>query len=225
MLRYQIYIFLFNFLHFLRNPKNLTLRMLDISFSQKPLEAGTDEAGRGCLAGPVTAAALILTPELESNLINDSKSLNLKKRNFLRSFIETHGKSFAIHHIDNTTIDEINILNASIAAMHGALKKLPLTPEFIIVDGNRFKPFLNIPFQTIIKGDAKFLSIAAASILAKTYRDEYMLQIHEEFPMYRWDKNMGYPTKEHRKAILEYGPCKYHRKSFRLLPEQLKLDL
>ena len=225
MLRYQIYIFLFNFSHFLRNPKKLTLRMLDISFSQKPLEAGTDEAGRGCLAGPVTAAALILTPELESNLINDSKSLNLKKRNFLRSFIETHGKSFAIHHIDNTTIDEINILNASIAAMHGALKKLPLTPEFIIVDGNRFKPFLNIPFQTIIKGDAKFLSIAAASILAKTYRDEYMLQIHEEFPMYRWDKNMGYPTKEHRKAILEYGPCKYHRKSFRLLPEQLKLDL
>lgn len=225
MLRYQIYIFLFNFSHFLRNPKNLTLRMLDISFSQNPLEAGTDEAGRGCLAGPVTAAALILTPELESNLINDSKSLNLKKRNFLRSFIETHGKSFAIHHIDNTTIDEINILNASIAAMHGALKKLPLTPEFIIVDGNRFKPFLNIPFQTIIKGDAKFLSIAAASILAKTYRDEYMLQIHEEFPMYRWDKNMGYPTKEHRKAILEYGPCKYHRKSFRLLPEQLKLDL
>lgn len=225
MLRYQIYIFLFNFSHFLRNPKNLTLRMLDISFSQNLLEAGTDEAGRGCLAGPVTAAALILTPELESNLINDSKSLNLKKRNFLRSFIEMHGKSFAIHHIDNTTIDEINILNASIAAMHGALKKLPLTPEFIIVDGNRFKPFLNIPFQTIIKGDAKFLSIAAASILAKTYRDEYMLQIHEEFPMYRWDKNMGYPTKEHRKAILEYGPCKYHRKSFRLLPEQLKLDL
>ena len=225
MLRYQIYIFLFNFSHFLRNPKKLTLRMLDISFSQNLLEAGTDEAGRGCLAGPVTAAALILTPELESNLINDSKSLNLKKRNFLRSFIETHGQSFAIHHIDNTTIDEINILNASIAAMHGALKKLPLTPEFIIVDGNRFKPFLNIPFQTIIKGDAKFLSIAAASILAKTYRDEYMLQIHEEFPMYRWDKNMGYPTKEHRKAILEYGPCKYHRKSFRLLPEQLKLDL
>lgn len=224
MLRYQIYIFLFNFSHFLRNPKNLTLRMLDISFSQNPLEAGTDEAGRGCLAGPVTAAALILTPELESNLINDSKTLNFKKRNFLRSFIETHGKSFAIHHIDNTTIDEINILNASIAAMHGALKKLPLTPEFIIVDGNRFKPFLNIPFQTIIKGDAKFLSIAAASILAKTYRDEYMLQIHEEFPMYRWDKNMGYPTKEHRKAILEYGPCKYHRMSFRLLPEQLKLD-
>lgn len=225
MLRYQIYIFLFNFSHFLRNPKKLTLRMLNISFSQNLLEAGTDEAGRGCLAGPVTAAALILTPELESNLINDSKSLNLKKRNFLRSFIETHGKSFAIHHIDNTTIDEINILNASIAAMHGALKKLPLTPEFIIVDGNRFKPFLNIPFQTIIKGDSKFLSIAAASILAKTYRDEYMLQIHEEFPMYRWDKNMGYPTKEHRKAILEYGPCKYHRKSFRLLPEQLKLDL
>lgn len=225
MLRYQIYIFLFNFLHFLRNPKNLTLRMLDISFSQKPLEAGTDEAGRGCLAGPVTAAALILTPALESNLINDSKTLNLKKRNSLREFIETHGTSYAIHHIDNTIIDKINILNASIAAMHGALEKLPRTPEFIIVDGNRFKPFLNIPFQTIIKGDAKFLSIAAASILAKTYRDEYMLQIHEEFPMYRWDKNMGYPTKEHRKAILEYGPCKYHRKSFRLLPEQLKLDL
>lgn len=225
MLRYQIYIFLFNFSHFLRNPKNLTLRMLDISFSQNPLEAGTDEAGRGCLAGPVTAAALILTPALESNLINDSKTLNLKKRNSLREFIETHGTSYAIHHIDNTIIDKINILNASIAAMHGALEKLPRTPEFIIVDGNRFKPFLNIPFQTIIKGDAKFLSIAAASILAKTYRDEYMLQIHEEFPMYRWDKNMGYPTKEHRKAILEYGPCKYHRKSFRLLPEQLKLDL
>src|SRR5690554_3259471 len=140
MLRYQIYIFLFNFSHFLRNPKNLTLRMLDISFSQKPLEAGTDEAGRGCLAGPVTAAALILTPALESNLINDSKTLNLKKRNSLREFIETHGTSYAIHHIDNTIIDKINILNASIAAMHGALEKLPRTPEFIIVDGNRFKP-------------------------------------------------------------------------------------
>ena len=132
---------------------------------------------------------------------------------------------FGIAHVFEKTIDEINILNASIEAMHQAISNLSLEPEFIIVDGNRFKPYQNIPYETIIKGDAKYLSIAAASILAKTYRDEYMLQLHEEFPMYRWDKNMGYPTKEHRTAILEHGPCKYHRKSFKLLPDQLALNL
>lgn len=199
--------------------------MLLKSYSNKHSEAGTDEAGRGCLAGPVTAAAVILNEVLENDLINDSKKLTLKSRNTLRSFIEKNSNLYSVAHIHENTIDEINILNASIAAMHEAIAGLSKTPEFIIVDGNKFKTYKDIPHETIIKGDSKYLSIAAASILAKTYRDEYMLQIHEEFPMYRWDKNMGYPTKEHRAAILEFGPCKYHRMSFRLLPEQLKLNL
>jgi ribonuclease HII len=199
--------------------------MLLNTFSTLPLETGTDEAGRGCLAGPVTAAALILNKELENELINDSKKLTLKSRKSLRAFIEKHNSHYAVAHVFEKRIDEINILNASIEAMHKAISKLSSEPEFIIVDGNRFKPYKNIPYETIVKGDSKYLSIAAASILAKTYRDDYMLQLHEEFPMYRWDKNMGYPTKDHRAALLEYGPCKYHRMSFKLLPDQLKLDL
>jgi len=199
--------------------------MLLKSFSNLKLEVGTDEAGRGCLAGPVTAAAILINDKLENELINDSKKLSISSRKNLRSFIEEHNSFFSIAHVYENTIDEINILNASIEAMHQAISTLSFEPEFIIVDGNRFKPYKQIPHETIIKGDSKYLSIAAASILAKTCRDEYMLQLHEEFPMYGWDRNMGYPTKKHREAILEYGPCKYHRKTFRLLPEQLVLDL
>lgn len=199
--------------------------MLSKSYSNLLIEIGTDEAGRGCLAGPVTAAAILINDKLENELINDSKKLSIGLRKNLRSFIEEHNDLFSIAQVYENTIDEINILNASIEAMHKAISTLSFEPEFIIVDGNRFKPYKQIPHQTIVKGDSKYLSIAAASILAKTYRDEYMLQLHEEFPMYGWDTNMGYPTKKHRAAILEYGPCKYHRKTFRLLPEQLVLDL
>ncbi|KAA5532875.1 ribonuclease HII [Paenimyroides baculatum] len=199
--------------------------MLLKAYSNLEIEVGTDEAGRGCLAGPVTAAAILINDKLENELINDSKKLSIGSRKNLRSFIEEHNSFFSIAHIYEDTIDEINILNASIQAMHNAISTLSFEPEFIIVDGNRFKPYKQIPHETIIKGDSMYLSIAAASILAKTYRDEYMLQLHEEFPMYGWDTNMGYPTKKHRAAILEYGPCKYHRKTFRLLPEQLVLDL
>ena len=199
--------------------------MLLKTYSNLEIEVGTDEAGRGCLAGPVTAAAILINDELENELINDSKKLSISSRKNLRSFIEEHNSFFSIAHIYENTIDEINILNASIEAMHKAISTLSFEPEFIIVDGNRFKPYKQIPHETIIKGDSKYLSIAAASILAKTYRDDYMLQLHEEFPMYGWDTNMGYPTKKHRAAILEYGPCKYHRKTFRLLPEQLVLYL
>lgn len=199
--------------------------MLLTSYSNQLFEAGTDEAGRGCLAGPVTAAAIILTDNLILEEINDSKQLSIKKRSLLKEYIESNSSLFAFHHLDNNEIDEINILNASIKAMQLSISKLQTEPDFIIVDGNKFKPYKQIPHQCIIKGDSKYLSIAAASIIAKTYRDEYMDQIHEEFPMYNWKKNKGYPTKEHRAAILEYGPCKYHRKTFRLLPEQLKFDL
>ena len=199
--------------------------MLLNTHSNLILEAGTDEAGRGCLAGPVTAAAVILKEGFQSELINDSKVLSEKKRELLRPIIEQQVHSYAVVHIDPEEIDRINILNASILGMHHALDKLVCLPEFIIVDGNKFKKYLEIPHECIIKGDGKYLSIAAASILAKTYRDEYMAKIHEEFPMYQWKKNKGYPTKEHREAIRKYGSTKYHRKSFRLLPQQLKLDL
>lgn len=199
--------------------------MLKLNFSGLNLECGTDEAGRGCLAGPVTAAAVILKPNFKNLILNDSKQISEKKRDILRPIIENEALCFGFSHIYPEKIDEINILNASILAMHKSIKSLKNTPEFIIVDGNKFKPFNEIPHETIIKGDGKFLSIAAASVLAKTYRDEYMNKIHEEFPMYNWKKNKGYPTKEHREAIKKYGITKYHRKSFRLLPEQLKLDL
>ena len=199
--------------------------MLELKKSLFALEAGTDEAGRGCLAGPVTAAAVIIKDHTFLENVNDSKKINLKNRIILKKIIETKATIHAFSHIFENEIDEINILNASIKAMQLSISKLEIEPDFIIVDGNRFKPYKEIPYECIIKGDAKYLSIAAASIIAKTKRDEYMEMIHEEFPMYNWKQNKGYPTKEHRKAILEYGPCKYHRMSFRLLPDQLKFDL
>lgn len=193
---------------------------LKIQFSTYNLECGTDEAGRGCLAGPVTAAAVILPLTFKNKLLNDSKQLSEKNRDILKPIIEQQSISFGVQHIFESEIDTINILNASIKAMHGAISTLNPIPEYIIVDGNRFKPYHTIPHETIIKGDSKYLSIAAASILAKTYRDKFMETIHEEFPMYNWKQNKGYPTKQHREAIKEFGVTKYHRKSFRLLPEE-----
>lgn len=198
--------------------------MLQRKFSDFTLECGTDEAGRGCLAGPVTAAAVILPDGFELSLLNDSKQLSEKIREKLKPIIEEKAISFSVTHLEPKIIDEINILNASIKAMQESILKLNPNPQYIIVDGNRFKPLNDIPYSTIIKGDSKYMSIAAASILAKTYRDEYMNSIHEEFPMYNWKKNKGYPTIEHREAIRKYGVTKYHRMSFRLLPEQLKLE-
>lgn len=198
---------------------------LKSSFSNLSLECGTDEAGRGCLAGPVTAAAVILPVSFKNSILNDSKLLSEKNRLLLQPIIELEALSFASTHIFPEEIDKINILNASILAMQNSIDQLSVTPEFIIIDGNRFKPFKDIPFQTIVKGDSKYLSIAAASIIAKTHRDAFMIKIHDEFPMYNWKQNKGYPTKEHRAAIKKYGITKYHRKSFRLLPEQLKLEL
>lgn len=188
-------------------------------------EAGTDEAGRGCLAGPVTAAAIILLPNFKNEILNDSKLLTEKKRIHLRPILERHAVCFGLAHVYPKEIDKINILNASILAMHKALEQLKTVPEFIIVDGNRFKSFKEIPHECIIKGDSKYMSIAAASVLAKTTRDLYMEELHEEYPMYNWKQNKGYPTKEHREAIRKYGITKYHRKSFRQLPEQLTLKL
>jgi ribonuclease HII len=199
--------------------------MLNLRYSEFEFECGTDEAGRGCLAGPVTAAAILLPEDFELNFLNDSKQLSEKVRNKLKPIIEEKAISFFVIHIEPKIIDKINILNASILAMQECIVKLNPTPLYIIVDGNRFKPINNIPYSTIVKGDSKYMSIAAASVLAKTYRDEYMNKIHEEFPMYNWKQNKGYPTKEHREAIRKYGTTKYHRMTFRLLPEQLKLDL
>ena len=188
-------------------------------------EAGTDEAGRGCLAGPVTAAAIILPENFRNTVLNDSKQLSEIKREGLRPILEQEAVFFSVCHVFQDEIDEINILNASFLAMHRALDAMKQVPSFILVDGNRFKPYPSIAHECIVKGDGKYMSIAAASILAKTYRDEYMATIHEEFPMYNWKKNKGYPTKEHREAIKKYGITKYHRKSFRQLPEQLTLDI
>lgn len=198
--------------------------MLLNQYSDFLLECGTDEAGRGCLAGPVTAAAVILPENFNLDYLNDSKQISEKIREQLKPLIEAQAISFAVTHLEPSVIDSINILNASIKAMQESILKLNPTPEYIIVDGNRFKPLNQIPYTTIVKGDSKYISIAAASVLAKTYRDEYMDKIHEEFPMYNWKKNKGYPTIEHREAIKKYGPTKYHRMSFRLLPEQLKLE-
>jgi ribonuclease HII len=195
--------------------------MLFINYSNLTFECGTDEAGRGCLAGPVTAAAVILPNSFSNYILNDSKQLSEKKRSLLKTIIEAESVAFAYHHIWPDEIDTINILNASILAMHKSIESLKTEPEFIIVDGNKFKPYRSIPHQTIIKGDRKYLSIAAASILAKTNRDAFMEKIHEEFPMYNWKQNKGYPTKAHRDAIRKYGITKYHRKTFRLLPEPL----
>ena len=199
--------------------------MLLNNLSKLLLECGTDEAGRGCLAGPVTAAAVILPLNFENLILNDSKQLSEKKREVLKPIIERESLTFGVAHIFQEEIDTINILNASIRAMHKAIDNLNKIPEFIIVDGNRFKSYKDIKHQTIVKGDSKYFSIAAASVLAKTHRDEYMTNIHNEYPMYNWKQNKGYPTSEHREAIKKYGITKYHRKSFKLLPDQLILDL
>ena len=199
--------------------------MLHPKFSSFSLEVGTDEAGRGCLAGPVVAAAVILPPDFSHAFLNDSKQLSEKKRQELRPIIEENAISFAVSFVMQDEIDEINILQASITAMHRAIDGLKIIPEFIIIDGNKFRKYQQIPHQTIVKGDSKYLSIAAASILAKTYRDDYMKKIHQEFPVYFWNKNKGYPTVEHRNAIREFGATIHHRKSFKLLPEQLKFEL
>ena len=181
------------------------------------IEAGCDEAGRGCLAGSVFAAAVILPEDYVNDGLNDSKQLSAKRRYELRREIESDALAWAVGVVTPEEIDEINILNASILAMHRALDQLKVRPEAIIVDGNRFKPYRFIPYSTVVKGDGKYLSIAAASILAKTYRDDYMDRLAEEFPQYGWTENKGYPTRAHREAIQKYGPTPYHRKSFRLL--------
>lgn len=199
--------------------------MLKLNYSGYTLEAGTDEAGRGCLSGPVVAAAVILPLNFNHEFLNDSKQISEKKRQQLRPFIEEHSLAYAVSFIHQEEVDTLNVLQASITAMHQAIEELETQPEFIIVDGNKFKNYKEVPHKTIVKGDAKFMSIAAASILAKTYRDEYMEKIHQEFPKYNWKKNKGYPTKEHRNAIRKFGITQYHRKSFKLLPEQLKLKL
>jgi len=199
--------------------------MLISNFSDFSLEAGTDEAGRGCLCGPVVAAAVILQKDFTHPFLNDSKQLSKKKRDELRPFIEENAIAFGVSFVWQDEVDKINVLQASIIGMHRAIEELKIIPEFIIIDGNKFKNYKEIPHETIVKGDAKYLSIAAASVLAKTYRDEYMLKIHQEFPMYNWKNNKGYPTKEHRNGIREFGITQHHRKTFRLLPEQIKLDL
>ncbi|WP_299135883.1 ribonuclease HII [uncultured Tenacibaculum sp.] len=199
--------------------------MLKLNYSGFSLEVGTDEAGRGCLSGPVVAAAVILPPNFNHDLLNDSKQLSEKKRYELRPYIEKEALAFGVSFIYQDEVDEINVLQASITGMHRSIEQLSIEPEFIIVDGNKFKQYKEIPHETIIKGDAKYMSIAAASVLAKTYRDDYMEKIHQEFPQYNWKKNKGYPTKEHRNAIREFGATIHHRKSFKLLPEQLKLKL
>jgi len=198
--------------------------MLLSYYKENLIEAGCDEAGRGCLAGPVVAASVILPADYTHPLLNDSKKLTEKQRYKLREEIEKSALAFAVGIVDNHTIDEINILKASLKAMHIALDKLSITPEFIIIDGNRFIKYKNIPHQCIVKGDSKYFSIAAASVLAKTYRDDLMTDLHNLFPHYNWKRNKGYPTKEHRKAIREFGTTAYHRMSFRLLDEQLILD-
>jgi len=192
------------------------------NFSAFTLECGCDEAGRGCLAGPVVAAAVILPQNFECPLLNDSKQLTELQREALRPIIEKEAVAWAVAEVDNHEIDEINILNASILAMHRAVQKLTTRPEFIIVDGNRFKPLEDIPHQTIVKGDSKYLSIAAASVLAKTHRDELMQTLHAEFPHYDWDKNKAYPTLKHRASIREHGTTGYHRMTFNLLGGEKK---
>ncbi len=190
------------------------------NFSGAKLECGTDEAGRGCLAGPVVAAAVILPEGFECPELNDSKLLTEKERDTLRPIIEQNAIAWAVGVVDNIEIDQINILNASILAMHKSIEGLSVQPQFIISDGNRFKPYKNIPHQTIVKGDTKYLSIAAASVLAKTHRDELMQLFHAEYPHYEWDKNKAYPTKAHRFAIALNGTTPYHRMTFNLTGEK-----
>lgn len=188
------------------------------------VEAGCDEAGRGCLAGPVYAAAVILPADYVNNELNDSKQLTEKRRYRLREQIERDAVAWAVGVVTAEEIDRINILNASFLAMHRAVDALTVKPEALLVDGNRFRPYPGIPHTTVVKGDAKFMSIAAASILAKTYRDDYMCTLHTEYPVYHWDRNKGYPARVHREAIREYGPSPYHRMTFNLLGDgQLNL--
>lgn len=199
--------------------------MLKSHYYEGLIEGGCDEAGRGCLAGSVYAAAVILPSDYQNELLNDSKKLTAKKRYALRGEIERDAIAWAVGIVTPEEIDKINILNASFLAMHRALDQLQVRPEAVIVDGNRFKPYQDLPSTTIVKGDGKYLSIAAASILAKTYRDDYMLSLAEEYPQYDWQSNMGYPTKKHRQAILEHGITPYHRKSYNLLGDgQLSFD-
>lgn len=188
------------------------------------IEAGCDEAGRGCLAGPVFAAAVILPTDFQNELLNDSKQLTEKQRYLLRPIIEEEAIAWAVGIVSAEEIDKINILNASFLAMHRAIEQLTTTPEHLIIDGNRFRPYPEIPHQCIVKGDGKYMSIAAASVLAKTYRDDYMNSIDVDYPMYQWKKNKGYPTKAHRAAIQEFGACEHHRKSFTLIDPQLEFE-
>lgn len=198
--------------------------MLKLRHTNNKFECGLDEAGRGCLAGPVTAAAVILKPDFKHELIDDSKKLSKTNREKLSIIIKKNSLAYSIGFIYPTKIDEINILNASILAMHKCIKKLSIIPEFLIVDGNKFKKYKNIPHETVVKGDEKYLSIASASILAKHARDDYMQKISKKFPNYNWSKNKGYPTRQHREAIKQYGITSYHRKSFKLFDEQLIID-
>ncbi len=199
--------------------------MLESRFNKGVVEVGCDEAGRGCLAGPVFAAAVILPDNFSNELLNDSKKLSEKNRYKLRSVIEKEALYWAVGIVDNNEIDEINILNASFLAMHRAIDKLGIVPEHIIVDGNRFTKYKDISHECIVKGDGKFMSIAAASILAKTYRDDFMNEIHIKHPEYDWKSNKGYPTKKHRMAIMNNGITSFHRKSFNLIDKQLSLEL
>lgn len=200
--------------------------MLKAFFTENCIEAGCDEAGRGCLAGPVYAAAVIFPSDYKNELLNDSKQLSDKKRKILREQIKQDALAWAVGIVDNHKIDEINILNSSILAMHKALEQLEIIPEHIIVDGNKFKKYKDIPHDCVVKGDGKYLSIAAASILAKTYRDDYMDELHQQFPMYDWISNKGYPTLKHKMAIQEFGLTDFHRITFNFeMPKQLSLDL
>ena len=189
------------------------------------IEAGCDEAGRGCLAGPVFAAAVILPDDFENPLLNDSKQLTERQRDQLRPIIEREAVAWAVAQVSPREIDEINILAASILAMHRAIDALAVVPQHLIIDGNRFKPYKDIPYHTIVKGDGKYLSIAAASVLAKTHRDEYMRRLANDFPQYDWQNNKGYPTAKHRAAIKHYGTTPHHRLTFQLLDQQLKLEI
>ena len=188
------------------------------------VEAGCDEAGRGCIAGPVFAAAVILPLHFSNPVLDDSKKLSAKKRLLLRPLVEQEALAWGVGVVDEKEIDQINILNASFLAMHRALDKLQVHPSHLLIDGNRFRPYGSIAHSCIVKGDGIFASIAAASILAKTHRDEYMLSLHQEYPHYAWNKNMGYPTREHRKGLLKHGPTPYHRRSFKLLDDQTRLE-
>ncbi len=197
--------------------------MLKLHHNKDLLEAGCDEAGRGCLAGPVFAASVILPPKFKHPLLNDSKQLTEKQRELLRPIIEKEAVAWSVAQMDNHEIDAINILKASIYSMHKAVDSLSVKPELLLIDGNRFYNYRDVPHKCIIRGDGIFMSIAAASVLAKTHRDDFMLTLHSTFPMYDWLHNKGYPTKKHREALRQYGACEFHRKTFRLLPTQFSL--